>query len=117
MTPVSILTAQTTTGSVPTLSTDGVELNKIGKPDQALCLVKVTGTGAVSATLDVYAYEPTLDAWFRLGQFNGGAVSGTTTATAPDVVQNLHAFQRLALVITAISGTGATVNAVMCRAE
>jgi len=66
----------------------------------------VTGTGAVTATIAIEVSNDLVN-WFTMGQI---ILSGTTSSTDGFTGQAMWALMRAN--VTAISGTGATVNVV-----
>jgi hypothetical protein len=104
---INLLT--TTSGAA---SGDAVKLDQYtNEPSQvASYQANVTGTGAVTATVVIeVSNSPTVHGWMTMATIT---LSGTTTATDGIVDDASWGFCRART--TAISGTGATVNATVC---
>ena len=103
-----ILTSgQTGTGASVSLNMDDA-VSKSSQKKHAF-QAAVTGTGAVSATVQIQASnDPTVLGWLTLGTIT---LSGTTTTT--DGFSSEEAWTNIRSNVTAVSGTGAAVTVVM----
>lgn len=101
------------TGVLPGMRAHGPDNPNNAPLQQAFQLV-VTGTGAVSATVQVYVTndsngDPSLNNWTAYG--DPVTASGTTTGTA--VWSGAQPWRRYTAALTAISGTNAVVKLTM----
>lgn len=121
---ITLLTAATASAA-PSIADQTVGADIPFTCDQAVILVKSTaGSGTMTATLRLWAYQTEDDRWYDLGPLNGGSaiaeVSTADTISYAEGVAGLAAFDRLYCEITGALGgtlTAITVQAVCRRAE
>lgn len=101
--PTKLLSSVTSTGAGSSFEVD----RKIKEPSKATYQVTVVGTGAVTATVKIEVSNDDSN-WLTLATIT---LSGTTSATDGFASDAPWAYRRAN--VTAISGTGAAVTAIM----
>lgn len=116
-------TTSSTGGTAPSTSTHGVAINADRVTEYVLMAYSTAGSGTMSATLRLWAYNPTPNKWFPLGSSSTEANRGVLneqsaidedpvdTLIHAEPIYGLSAFTRCYVQITNISGVGTTVSA------
>lgn len=119
---IQLLTAATATNGVPTASSDGLELNSLKFPEDALLTLRSTaGSGTMTVNVRLWGYEADSAKWFPLGvgadSTKGTIDSGTDIAETSanqishaEIISGLRHFDRIYAEITAITGTSTAIS-------
>jgi hypothetical protein len=104
------LASKTAATAVPSASTDGIAVNSMRAGLKVHVGAVVTrSSGDAAVTLALYGYVADLGKWFRLELFSEMTETGVDFNHCIQVEVG-SAFSRLATRVTAISGTGASVD-------
>lgn len=111
----ALLPSGTTASAAPATLTDatlGAAIPGSGSVDEVSIFVRNTaGTGALTASLVLWGFNPELARWFSLGGLNGGATIGTAktdTIAFAQGVQGMSSFSRLYVEIVGALGGAAS---------
>lgn len=122
MPSVTLLTAQTTTTTVPTAVTDGVDITTIAAQNVgSLQVISTAGSGTMTCTLRMRGWSPDQLKWLPLGpgadatkgQINLVSAlgeTGTDIIGHEETFQNFKMFTRLDCEVSAIGGTATAIT-------
>ena len=111
---VKVLDGAAETTSPPSAASDGVELPLRQSDSGKIFILSTAGSGDMSVSISLWGWDPGIEAWFDMGPLNKGDEideSGDDLIAHVEPVYGLTGITRAALQVTAIAGTGTTVDA------